>query len=181
MYMYYKPISVTMVHNVIGHSLVSCLVLHIVAVAKHPYESQADDEHSLRVGDVITDIRKVCAEKKFSVTTLKSIFSQLFQSSRSPSPPLPSLPCPPIPQLEEGWLVGNLNGITAAFPANFVKVHSNQTSALYPKPSRSMLKPPITQRTKLRPLSSPESQSPFPPHVDRTTKPKEGQNKHPPG
>ena len=181
MYMYYKLISVTMVYSVIGHSLVSCLVLHTVAVAKHPYESQTDDEHSLRVGDVITDIRKVRTEKTFSVTTLKNVSSQPLQSSPSPFLPLPSLPCPPILQLEEGWMVGNMNGITAAFPANFVKVHSNQTSALYPKPSRSMLKPPVTQRTKLRPLSSPESQSPIPPHVDRTTKPKEGQNKHTPG
>ena len=38
---------------------------HAVAVAKHPYEAQADDEHSLKVGDVITDIRKVRTEKEF--------------------------------------------------------------------------------------------------------------------
>ena len=81
-------------------------------------------------------------------------------------------------------MVGSLNGTVAAFPANFVKVHNNQTSALRPKPTQptqtKMLKPPVTQRTKLRPHSTPESPSPIPPHVDRTNKPKEGKNKHTP-
>lgn len=97
------------------------------------YERTQDDELSLRVGDIIRNVRNV------------SEILVLFRLEKCSSPPSHLLL-----QVDEGWCEGELNGAHGMFPDNFVKILSPSAPAPSHQPPPPVSSEPPSSSVPLR-------------------------------